>query len=75
MAAAMKFIFSSIADLKQAVNTIVSRGSSHKTLSKQILSLISRELHLTAKQLSDFIDCPLSEDDYAKLLMEQAIIK
>jgi hypothetical protein len=61
--------------LKQAVSTIVSRGSSHKTLSKQILSLISKELHLTAKQLGEFIDCPLNEDDYAKLLMELRIIK
>jgi hypothetical protein len=39
-----------------------------------LLRLIAKELGLTRKELLEFVECTLSEDDYAALLIERGYL-
>ena len=51
--------------------TKVSHGMKGSTLSVNLISLMTRQLHLTKDQFLDLIDCPLDEDGYREILDNQ----
>ena len=53
------------------INTKISHGALGATISKKLLSLMSRQLHLTKKQFLDLIDCTFDEDGYRAIMIEK----
>ena len=66
------YLFLHVEGRKSSVRTKVSHGS--KEYGSNLLSMVARQLHLTATQLDDFLDCPLSFDDYIGLLEKKRIL-
>jgi hypothetical protein len=58
---------------RQPVWTKFSRGSGYKTIGHSLLSQIRKQIKLTAKQFGQFVECPLTREDYAKVLISQDI--
>jgi len=54
--------------VKTDVRTMISHGE--KEIDDNLLSLMARRLKLTKKLFADLIDCPLSYEQYVKLLRE-----
>ena len=46
------------------IRTMMSHGSMSTTIGADLISRMSRQLHLTKKQFLDLIDCTLDEDGY-----------
>ena len=55
---------------KVAVSTAMSRGSSHKEISKKLLSKMAKQLHMSNRQFLDYLDCTYSYEDYYKYIEE-----
>ena len=53
------------------VKTKISHGMMGRTLGPELLSLMSRQLHLDKTRFLDFIDCKVSEEDHRTILREQ----
>jgi len=54
------------------IRTFISRGSSYKDYSLPLLKAVKDELKLkTLQELEDFLNCPLSEEDYRALLISR----
>ncbi len=53
---------------KTSIRTKLSRGAAYKDYSDQLLGDIAHQLSLTRQELLEFIDCPMSEKEYARLL-------
>jgi hypothetical protein len=60
---------------RQPVWTKFSRGSSYRTIDDSLLSQIRRQIKLTSKLFRQFVDCPLTQEDYAKVLISRDIIQ
>lgn len=56
---------------KTSTFTKISRGSNYKTYSDSLLDKMKKQLHLSLSDLLSFIDCPLSAEDYSKLMNEK----
>jgi hypothetical protein len=67
------FFFLHINGRKSSVRTKVSHGS--KEYGANLLSLVARQLHLSTAQLDDFLDCPLSHEEYVKILKDKQKIR
>ncbi|GMO57796.1 MAG: hypothetical protein Ta2D_03560 [Rickettsiales bacterium] len=50
------------------IKTKMSRGSSYKTCNDSLLNLMAIQCKLDKKNFINLIDCPLSRDDYEKIL-------
>jgi len=58
-------------DLQGKKSTAKTKTShSGKDLDDSLLALMSRQTKLTKKQFLDLVDCPLSRDDYEKILRQ-----
>ena len=56
---------------KKKIFTKISRGSKYKTYGDGLLREVKKQLYLsTKKKLLDFIDCPMSKDNYIDELKE-----
>lgn len=53
---------------KTAVRTMISHSA--KEIDDNLLSLMARQVKLNKKLFADLIDCPLSQEQYVKLLRE-----
>jgi predicted RNA binding protein YcfA (HicA-like mRNA interferase family) len=53
---------------KTPVWTKVSHGE--KEIHDGLLSAMARQMRLSKRQLGDFVDCPLSEEEYVRFLRE-----
>ena len=67
------FYFLYINNKKSRIYTKLSWGI--KEYGSNLLSQIARRLRLSNSQLNDLLDCPLSKEDYVKLLLENGDIK
>ena len=50
------------------IRTMMSHGKIGVTIGANLISQMSRQLHLTKKQFLELIDCTLDEDGYRKIL-------
>ena len=64
------FVYLSIAGKKARASTKTSHGRGFD-IDDSLLAQMARQCSLTKKQFLDLLDCPLSRDEYEKLL-EQA---
>ncbi|MDP3395495.1 MAG: hypothetical protein Q8S57_02330 [Methanoregula sp.] len=55
------------------VHTFLSHGI--KEYNVDLLAKMRIQLHLSGKELDDLIRCPLSGEDYAKLLIERGVFE
>jgi hypothetical protein len=46
-----------------------------KEYNVDLLAKMRTQLHLSGKELDDLIRCPLSGEDYAKLLFERGVLE
>lgn len=51
---------------KRAVYTKISHGT--REIDDKLLGMMARQVGLSKRDFHDLIDCPLSSDDYVKLL-------
>ena len=59
---------------KTSVHTKLSHGRG-EVLRDKILGMLRRQLRLeTAGQFRDFVECPMSGDDYAAYLLEKRVV-
>lgn len=55
---------------KTPVRTKTSKGSKYKRLDKTLVASMARQCKLTRKQFADLIECPLSRQEYERILKE-----
>jgi hypothetical protein len=60
---------------QQIVRTKVSHGSKYKDLADPLLGQMARQCHLSKNRFLELIDCPLSQQDYERILQEQGHIE
>ena len=60
--------------IKEAVYTKVSRGTGYRDLGPQLVSRIRRQLKLEGNELSQLVECPLSEEGYIQLLKDRNVL-
>ncbi len=70
-----RFYFLEHKGLTTAIFTKVSHGSKYKTLDDSLLSRMAKQAKLTNKQFENFVDCPMSQDDYIVHLQTLGIIR
>ena len=57
---------------RTSVSTSVSRGTSYRELSDDLLSKMWKQLHLNSKwELENLVDCPMSQDDLVAVLHQK----
>lgn len=56
------------------VRTKISHGMKGHDIGPELLGVMARQLHLTARQFLNLIDCPLDEAGYRAILQEFGII-
>ena len=54
---------------KTGIRTKLSHGITE--YGRELLAQMAKSLHLTNQELQDLVDCPLSEEDYVRLLAEK----
>lgn len=54
------------------IRTKLSHGS-QKEYGDSLLSIMSKQLHIKKIELEKLIDCPISKEDYIKLLKERGV--
>jgi hypothetical protein len=59
---------------RQPIGTKLSRGTGYKTIGDPLLSQIRRQLKLSSQQFGDFVDCPLTAEQYAEILINQGLV-
>lgn len=69
-----KIIYYTIAGKKTRVFTKISRGTSHKDLTANNLHLMAKQCYLSNIEFDDFLDCPLSREQYEKKLIFNSVI-
>lgn len=67
------YLFLMINGRKSAIRTKVSHGNIE--YGDVLMGCIARQLHLSNKQLSSFLDCTISYDEYIKILKKKRIIE
>jgi predicted transcriptional regulator len=61
------YIYRNLAGRKTIRKTMMSRGSSHKTVSDSILSQMARQVGLTKPKFLELVDCSLDQPSYERL--------
>jgi len=69
-----RFIYYTLSRIKTAVHTKISRGTSHKSISKGVLDLMAKQCRLTNAEFRELLDCPLSREGYEDLLKSRGDI-
>jgi hypothetical protein len=57
-------------DGKRAVSTKMSRGSSHREISKNLLSKMAKQLKMSNQQFLEYIECTYTYEDYYNFIKE-----
>lgn len=70
-----RFIYYTLSGIKTAVHTKISRGTSHKGISKDNLGRMAKQCRLSNAEFRDLIDCPLSRENYENLLKTNVDVK
>lgn len=68
-------VFHTHSGKKTSVWTKVSRGSSHRDLSRQLLHQMARQCQLSYVQFKELVDCPMSRQKYEEFLVQQGFIR
>jgi hypothetical protein len=68
-----RFIYFSQSGAKTSINTKISRGSSYKTLSDNLLEQMYKKCKLTKSDFTVLINCPLSREQYESKLRSQSV--
>jgi hypothetical protein len=55
------------------VHTFMSHGQ--KDYSADLLAKMKNQLHLSGKEFADLIQCPLTREQYLRLLVERGVIE
>ena len=63
------YFFLHVEGRKSTIRTKISHGE--KEYGDNLLSLISRQLHLSSRQLDELLDCPMSYEEYLTILEEK----
>lgn len=66
-------IYSMVVDGEVTVSTRMSRGSSHREISKDLLSKMSKQLKMSKQQFLEYIECTYTYEDYCKFIKENYI--
>jgi hypothetical protein len=61
-----------VAGKKTIVNTKISHGE--KDIGDRLLGMMARQLRLSKRDFLNLIDCPLSFDEYVKLLRNEGVV-
>lgn len=64
------FIF--VRDGRKLAKTKISHGASE--IDDNLISLMSRQMHISKDKFCDFVECTLSEDGYLDLLQQQRLV-
>jgi len=59
---------------KTSIWTKTSHGSSHRDISDDNLRKMARQCKLPNKEFARLLDCPLSQEEYEKILLESGQI-
>lgn len=62
-------------DKKTSVRTRLSFGSKAKEYGDNLLGCMARQLKLPRAELDELIECPLSKEEYQKILIEGGAVK
>ena len=54
--------------------TIISRGSGYKNYGSKLIGTMARQLFLTKNELLSFIDCPMEQPHYERILISKGVI-
>lgn len=57
---------------KTTIRTKISHGE--KEIDDSLINKMQKQLHLTKQEFLDLINCPLSEDEYKKLMFQRNVI-
>lgn len=57
-------------DKKPGFSTLVSRGSSYKSLGDTLVNTMARQCGVTTAQFAELVDCSMSGDDYDRLVAQ-----
>ena len=57
-----------IAGKRTPIRTKLSHGTQYRQYGPTLLGKVADQLHLTAAELADFVDCPLTYDSYIGLM-------
>jgi hypothetical protein len=66
--------YSFIRDGKCVARTKVSHGSKHRDLTRELLSCMARQCHLTNSDFLQLIECTMSQQQYETELRRQGFI-
>lgn len=58
------YSYTSLAGLKTAIYTIISRGQKHKSFGDEVISHMSSSLGISNRQFSRLIDCDMSQVEF-----------
>jgi hypothetical protein len=61
-----------LGDKKTSVRTRISHGENE--YSDSLLGRMAKQVHLSKKELLEFIDCDLTEKQYTKILVENGVV-
>lgn len=68
------FIYHTKDGLKSRIKTKTSFGARPKQIAGDLLGKMARQCQLNKKQFLNLIDCPLSQEDYEKILIENNLL-
>lgn len=68
------FVYRTFSGKLTDVHTMISHGSSYKSLGDELLSKMAKQCRLAKKDFLDLINCPLSREQYEEKLREKGII-
>lgn len=69
------FFYLILNGVKHPVFTKLSRGSSYKNYSDDLVRDVYKQIRLSKTEFLEYVECSLRFEDYVKLLLERNIIK
>ena len=70
-----QFYYLFVGEKKTSVFTKISHGNQYKDYSDELVQYVYHQMGLVKKELLEFIDCPLSYENYIALLKQRGRIK
>ncbi len=58
---------------RTSVRTRLSHGA--REYDDRLLSLMARQLHLSRREFDQLLDCPMSAEDYLRLLIDRGLVQ
>lgn len=68
------YIYYSTNGKKTIVKTMVSHGSSYKTIGTELIKKMARQCMLTKDEFVNLVECPLSRKKYERILESKKVI-